>query len=142
MYQIIAGAAALSKQHGILTGETTEVIPETQKAQAIEYKQTCDEEISKDLSNYINFEGVYMDRKDYAKYQALTMLYKDFEERNNVSILTEKDVAEWFMNLYRNDYHHNGTKVNDLKKLFQGYLEKVMQNKRIQGTLVARGGYV
>jgi hypothetical protein len=130
------------KQHGILTGETTEVLPETQKAQAIEYKQTCDEEISKDPSNYINFEGVYMDRKDYAKYQALTMLYKDFEERNNVSILTEKDVAEWFMNLYSNDYRHNGTKVNDLKKLFLGYLEKVMQNKRIQGTLVARGGYV
>jgi hypothetical protein len=46
------------------------------------------------------------------------------------------------MNLYRNDYRHNGTKVNDLKKLFQGYLEKVMQNKRIQGTLVARGAYV
>ena len=70
------------------------------------------------------------------------MLYKDFEERDNVSILTEKDVAEWFMKLYSNDYRHNGTKVNDLKKLFLGYLEKVMQNKHIQGTLVARGGYV
>ena len=45
---------------------------------------------------------------------------KDFEERNNVSILTEKDVAEWFMNLYRNDYRHNGTKVNAIPSIAVG----------------------
>ena len=104
-----------------------------------EYKQNCDEEISNNSSNYISFEGVYMDRKDYAKYQALTMLHRNFEERNNVSILDERDVIDWFMNLYRNDYHHNGTKVNDLQKLFLGYLNQVMINKRIQGILVTKG---
>lgn len=130
------------KQHGVLTNETIEMLPVLQKAQVIEYKQTCDEGASKDPSNYISFEGTNMDRKDYSKYQALIMLYKDFEERNNVSILTEQDITDWFMNLYRNDYRYNGTKVNDLKKLFHGYLEKVIQNKRIQGTLVARNSYV
>lgn len=130
------------KQHGILLDEGIELLPPANTTPALEYSQCNVNELSKDPSNYINFDGVLMDRKDYAKYQVLTVLHKDFEERNNVSILTERDVADWFMNLYRNDYCHNGTKVNDLKKLFLGYLEKVMQNKRIQGTLVARGGYV
>lgn len=130
------------KLHGILLDEGTEVLPATNTAPALEYSQHDVIEVSKDPANYINFDGMLMDRKDYAKYQVLTMLHKDFEEKNNVSILTERDVADWFMNLYRNDYCHNGTKVNDLKKLFLGYLEKVVQNQRIQGTLVARGSYV
>lgn len=130
------------KQHGIMTNETIEALTFTQKPQAIEYNQASFEENNNDPSNYISFAGVCMDRKDYTKYQCLMMLYKDFEERNNVSILTERDITDWFMNLYRNDYNYNGSKVNDLKKLFLGYLEKVMNNKRIQGNLYARDSYV
>lgn len=138
------------KKHGILMNEDTEVLPAATiyeslpapSVTAIEYEKESVGEVSKDSDDYTYFEGINMDRRDYAKYQTLTVLHRDFEDQYNVSILTERDVIDWFMNLYRNDYKLNGVKVNDLNALFKNYCKKVMENKRIQGTLAVKGGYL
>jgi len=95
-----------------------------------------------DASNYITFQGVMMDRRDYNKYLILKMTYRDFEEKNNVSILSEQDIADWFMRLYRDGFRYKGTPISDLPSLFMSYCSKVLTNKRIQGAVVVRGAYV
>jgi hypothetical protein len=83
----------------------------------------------------IELNGEWIDRKDHSKYLYLKEILKDVNRKNNGIVLTEEECADWFMNVYHNNYMRDGVRINDLGSLFPHYCDKVAYNKRIQGTL-------
>ena len=79
-----------------------------------------------------------MDRKDYSRYLSVAMTANQLESQYNVTALSENEIKDWFMNIYRNKYRYNGTAITELPALFTAYWMKVMQNKQINGTLEYR----
>lgn len=129
------------RSEGIILAYDVSSLPSPDAKPVLSYKSLADPSaVITDPNDLTVFEGIPMNCKDYAKYQGLLVHYKEFERRNNVSILSERDIKDWFLKLYKNDYYLDGVKVNDIYKLFYSYCTKVMQNKMIQGTLTAKGG--
>ena len=129
--------------NGIVTADDSTALSCSDPTTLLECKTSLDEStLTLDPSECILFEGDYIDRKDYTKLQILQILYKDFEKKNNVSILTDQDITDWFMNLYKNNYCLNGVPIHDLNNLFISYCTTVLRNKMIQGSLIAKGSYV
>ncbi len=128
------------RQNGIITATGYSILQANESVPGLECRTILDVDSAKnDSSESVFFEGVNLMRKDYAKFQCIKLLYKDFEEKNNVSILSDQDIANWFMNLYNNNYCLNGVPINDLNSLFKSYCATVMRNKMIQGSLSIKG---
>lgn len=105
---------------------------------AIVYKPKASTFEDQNPDEFINFNGILMNRKDHSRYLSVSVIAKQLESQYNAKALSKEEIIDWFMNIYQNKYSYNGTAITDLPALFTAYWIKVMQNKQINGTLEYR----
>ncbi len=125
----------LVRSHGIILPGSAQSVIDMNCSENVKTEYLSESSCISAGDQIIELNGEWIDRKDHSKYLYLKEILKDVNRKNNGIVLTEEECADWFMNVYHNNYTRDGVRINDLGSLFLHYCDKVAYNKRIQGTL-------
>ena len=79
--------------------------------------------------------GVVISDMDAGDYQKLQNMARQFNIRHGSTVMSPNEVMDWYLAKHSDHYTYDGERINNIKVLFESYLEGVYRNKKASGTL-------